>query len=526
MLPHWGPGSYLVAANKGRRGQCAADSTVHAPASAAWFSPRPLLSSLSSSSARRARLKRAPGKVLATRLAEWASQVTFADIPADVVASTKLRILDVIGLSLAGSATSFGRSTRAAALAQATGGPSRLVGTGERTGVAAAAFANAACAQALEFDDTHNESIVHMSSPSVAAALALSETRPVKGRDAIVAVAIGNEISCRVGVVAPGQFHRRGFHPTGLFAPFGVTYLAGRLLALDPDTVARAAGICGSCAAGLLECWVDGTQSKFLHSGFAAQSGIASALLAQAGVTGPPTVFEGRFGLFASHLPESVPTRLDRIVDRLGTHWESRNASFKPYPAAHVLHPYVDALLRARGQHGIAASDVERIECPVAEFNVSIVCEPLEEKLAPASDSHGRISLQYTLAEALHAGSLGKKAYAPQSLRHPEILALARRVHYQVDPDFPGPGRFKGAVRITLKDGREIEEVQEHNRGSAENPMTNAELRGKFDENAAGILSAQERDRLAEAIDGLEQIEDVSTLVGLSIPGVLAGEVR
>jgi 2-methylcitrate dehydratase PrpD len=461
--------------------------------------------------------------VLATRLAEWASSLTFADIPADVVASTKLRILDVIGLSLAGSETAFGRSTRAAALAMAGGGPSRLFGTGERTGAATAAFANAACAQALEFDDTHNESIVHMSSPSVAAALALSETRLVTGSEAILAVAIGNEISCRVGVVAPGQFHRRGFHPTGLFAPFGVTYLAGRLLALDPDTVARAAGICGSCAAGLLECWVDGTQSKFLHSGFAAQSGIASALLARAGVTGPPTIFEGRFGLFASHLPPSVPIRLDRIVDQLGTHWESRNASFKPYPAAHVLHPYVEALLRVRREHRIAASDVERIDCPVAEFNVSIVCEPLDEKLAPASDSHGRISLQYTLAEALYTGGLGRNAYAAESLRHPDILALARRVRYHVDPGFPGPGRFRGAVQVTLRDGRVISETQEHNRGSAGNPMTSGELRAKFDENAGGILSPAARERLAESIDGLERIDDVSMLVGLSIPGVLTG---
>src|SRR5688500_7499909 len=189
-----------------------------------------------------------------------------------------LRVLDVLGLALSGSETSFGRSTRAAAVALSPPGPARILGTGERVSVSSAAFANASFAQALEFDDTHNESIVHMSSPAVAAALALSETRPLTGRDAIVAVAIGNEISCRVGVVAPGQFHRRGFHPTGLFAPFGVTYLAGRLLALAPDTVARAAGICGSCAAGLLECWGDGSTSKLLDFGFEATSGCSSAL--------------------------------------------------------------------------------------------------------------------------------------------------------------------------------------------------------------------------------------------------------
>ena len=134
----------------------------------------------------------------------------------------------------------------------------------------------------------------------------------------------------------------------------------------------------------------------------------------------------------------------------------------------------------------------------MAEFNVSIVCEPVAEKLAPASDSHARISLQYTIAEALHEGKLGKTAYSAQNLRNPAILALAQRVRYYVDPDFPGPGRFKGAVRITLHDGRVIEETQEHNLGSPENPMTAAQLRAKFDENASGMLSPSERSRLAE----------------------------
>ena len=456
---------------------------------------------------------------LATQLAEWVSTLRFEDLPGDVVETTKLRVLDVMGLALAGSETPFGRSTSAAARALSPPGPSRILGGGERVSVAAAAFANAAFAQALEFDDTHNESIVHMSSPAVAAALALSESRRLSGRDVIVAIALANEISSRVGSVAPGQFHRGGFHPTGLFAPFGITYLAGKLLGSDAKTLANAAGICGSVAAGLLECWVDGTQSKFLHSGFAAQSGIASATLAHAGVTGPPTVLEGRFGLFASHLqhPDSKKD-FSRVSGGLGDHWESRNASFKPYPAAHVLHPYVDAVLRAREQHRITSAHVAAIECPVAEFNVSIVCEPLDEKLAPASDSHARISLPYTIAEALHEGRLGRTAYSEQNRRNPAILALAQRVGYHVDPGFPGPGRFKGAVRITLHDGRVIEETQEHNLGSPENPMSAAQLRAKFDENAGGILAAAECDRLAAEIDRLEHQDDASVIVEWSMP--------
>ncbi len=144
---------------------------------------------------------------------------------------------------------------------------------------------------------------------------------------------------------------------------------------------------------------------------------------------------------------------------------------------------------------------------------MGIVCEPTEEKFAPASDSHGRVSLQYSLAEALTHGSLGKNAYRAESLRNPDILALARKVTYYVDANYPGPGRFKGEVRITLKDGRSFHELEEYNRGSAENPMTYEEIRAKFDENASGFLSSSRRDKLASLIQYLETLADASELV-------------
>jgi 2-methylcitrate dehydratase PrpD len=457
---------------------------------------------------------------LSSVLATWAAGVQFEDLPADVVEATKMRVMDAIGLSLAGAETAFGKSTQAAVLALSGAGPCRVLGTGERVSVTAAAFANGAFSQALEFDDTHNESIVHMSSPAVAAALALADVERVSGQELITAIALGNEISCRVGSVASGQFHRRGFHPTGLFATFGSAYLASKLIGLDAERMVQAAGICGSFASGLLQCWVDGTQTKFLHPGWAAQSGITAAFLARTGTTGPAEVFEGRFGLFASHLQDAGQARdYGRIRDGLGTHWESRNSSFKPFPAAHVLHPYISAILRLR-ERGVRASDVERIDCPVTAFIVGIVCEPTEEKFAPASDSHGRVSLQYSLAEALTLGALGKNAYRAESLRDPEILGLARRVHYRVDPAYPGPGRFKGEVTITLKDRRVVHELEEFNRGSAENPMTYEEIRDKFDENAGGFLSAAERDRLAGEIGRLELLEDASELVTSACPSV------
>jgi len=454
---------------------------------------------------------------LSSELAAWAARIRFEDLPADVVEASKLRVMDVIGLSLAGAETAFGKSTRDAAVAMSPAGPCRILGFGDPVGVTAASFANGALSQALEYDDTHNESIVHMSSPAVAAALALSEFTDVDGRDLITAVAVGNEISCRVGSVSSGELHKRGFHPTGLFATFGAAYLAAKLLGLDAEAMARAAGIAGSFSSGLLECWVDGTQTKFLHPGWSAQSGITAAILARSGVTGPAQVFEGRWGLFASHVQDANAHRdFARINANLGSHWESRNSSFKPFPSAHVIHPYISAAIRLKKKYSLQADDIESVDCPVTGFIVSIVCEPISEKHAPASDSHGRVSLQYSVAEALHAGELGKHAYSDQSRRNPEILGLARKVRYHVDSNYPGPGRFKGAVHVTMKDGTQFEEVEEYNRGSAENPMTYEELHAKFDENASGFLSSAERAHLAEQIQRLELLPEARILVDLA----------
>lgn len=449
------------------------------------------------------------------RLAGWATSLAFEDIPDDVIDDTKRRLIDVIGLAGAGLETDFGASVCNAA--EDGGRGAHVIGLGRELACADAALVNGALSQALEYDDTHKESIVHMSGPSVCAALALAERHGLAGREVLSAVAVGNEISCRIGVVAPRQFHKRGFHPTGLFAGFGVSYLAAHAMHLDAGQAANAAGIAGSFAAGLLECWVDGTQSKYLHPGWAAHSGIHAARLAGAGATGPREVFEGRFGLFHSHLGDDAAScDYQRASEGLGSHWESRGASLKPFPAAHVIHPYIDAILRLRERHGIDPAAVARIDVPVAGYIVPIVCEPLDEKLRPASASHARVSMQYTLAEALFAGRLGKDSYGDALRTDPAVLALAEKVICTVDERYPGPEQFKGEVRIRMTSGDVFETVEEHNRGSRENPMSDNEIERKFRENLGNILSAERQDRILDLVHGLERMESIGELMSLT----------
>ncbi len=452
-------------------------------------------------------------------LARWVAGLRYEDLPEDVIEASRLRVLDVIGLAMAGAETTFGRSVRHAA-ARMGAGRAHVAGTGERLAASAAAFANGSLSQALEYDDTHNESVVHMSSPSAAAALALAEEHGLSGRDVILGVAIGNEIACRVGCIVTGRFHKLGFHPTGLFSPFGIAYAAGRMLGNSAEQHANAAGIVGSFAAGLLECWVDGTASKFLHPGWAAHGGIIAAQLAQGGCTGPAAVFEGRFGLIATHVQDAAVTRdFGRVTDGLGTLWESRRASFKPFPAAHVIHPYLDAALRLKREHGFDTREVVRIDCPVAAWFMPVVCDPREEKLAPRSDSHGRVSMYFSIAETLVRGRLGCDAYSPQSLADAETLRLSACIHCRADPSWPGPEQFKGALRITLADGRVLETVEEYNRGSAQNPMTREEILAKFEDNATALIPAVQARQVAQEVLRLDAEADISRIMRATLRG-------
>jgi 2-methylcitrate dehydratase PrpD len=372
--------------------------------------------------------------------------------------------------------------------------------------------------QGLQYDDTHNETIIHISSPNVAAALALGEVHGHSGQDVLTAIALGNELTCRFGVIAPGRFHKNGFHPSGIFGTLGVTGTTARLMKLDPAVTVNALGIAGSFSSGIIECWTDGTDTQFVHPGWSAQAGIKAVLLARAGITGPASVLEGRFGLFASHVQDrSVPYDFARATRDLGTVWESRNTSFKPYPNAHVIHSFVDALLALRREHGLTAADVASIECPIAPYMIGVCCEPVAEKLEPSNDTRARVSLQWSIAEAMVKGRLRYDAYSPENLADPEIRDLVRRVTYRPDETAPGTERYKGWVEIKLKDGRTLDRVQENNHGSLADPMTPAEIREKFTENASQALPAAKVAAIVEAVDRLDAAADVRGLIDLCV---------
>ena len=451
--------------------------------------------------------------------AAWYLGLGYRDLPADIVARTKLHVLDILGLALAGAARDSGKSVRAAMLKLGGGNECHILGFGDKTHALFAAIANGTMAHAMEFDDTHPAAIAHISNTVITTALTLGEQRGLSGENAIVAIAGGNEIACRIGVVAPGEMHKVGYHATGVVGGMSATFVASRVLGLNLEQTRNAVGIAGSQAAGIMECWADGTWSKFLHPGLAAHNGIIAANLAQCAFTGPATVFEGRFGLYRSHVQDKdVHFDFARMTGRLGDKWESRDISFKPYPTAHFIHSFLDAVLYLVKHAGLKPADVKSIMCPIAPHMIPIVCEPVHEKIKPATDWHGRISLQYSVAEAIYHGRLTGRSYALESLNNAAILDLASKVGFRVDTDAPGRDQFKGWVIVETNDGRRLERVEMYNRGSAELPMSADDIKDKFRDNASFMLKPDRIEAVVKHVDELERASNVGELVTLCCP--------
>ena len=417
----------------------------------------------------------------AERFAGFALELDLDAVPDEVVEAAKLHVLDVIGCGLAAHGLGIAGEGRETMTELGGTAEATVIGLDARLPAPNAAFANAMLCHGLDFDDTHSDSVAHVSTVVVPAAAALAEARGASGRELLTAIVAGNEIVTRIGMATPGAFHKRGFHPTAICGIFGATAAAARLGGLDAEQATSALGIAGSMASGLFAYLDDATATKPIHPAWAAHGALLACRLAAHGAEGPPGVLEGRFGVFHAF----VDTRIDlepQLAD-LGSRWETPRIAYKAFPACHFIHGSL-------GATGTLADDldpdeIEDVLVTIPEAGVSLVLEPADRKIAPRTDYEGKFSLQYSTAAMLVHGRVGLTTYTPEALGEERVLDLARKVRYETKEYASYPAAFPGGVRITLKDGRTVEADFPHQLGAPENPMSAEQVREKFHENAA-----------------------------------------
>ena len=440
----------------------------------------------------------------ARRLARFVLALDLKDVPTPVVDRTRLLTLDALGCCLASVRYDFGRAVRATAERLGGRPESLVIGGGARVAAANAVLANATLAHGLDFDDTREDAIVHTGSVAVPTSLAVGEATGAGGGAVLAAIVAAVEVMCKVGLAVPGKFHARHYHPTALTGAFAAAAAAGKLYGLSEDELVRAFGICGSQAAGIIEYLTDGSWTKRLHPGWNAHAGVTAALLAQSGFTGPETVLEGEHGFYRAFAGGVEPARLDELLASLGRVWELEQLTFKPYPCGSIAQPYMDCALRLRESRGVRADDIAEIRCRTAPGPVPRLWEPLASKHAPQNGYAAKFSLPYLLAVILTRGRASLAEFEDDVVRDPQILSVASRVGYELDATIDYPRQFVGHLRVHLKDGRVVEEWQDHPRGGPDSPMSREEIEAKFRGNASLVMSD---DRASQVIRNVMRLD-------------------
>jgi 2-methylcitrate dehydratase PrpD len=453
------------------------------------------------------------GDAIAQQLAGFAVSTDSAGIPGPVRRRAALHLLDTLGCGLAAVGTGAAEHATAVALAQGPAEQAALLGVPARASAAGAALANGTRCHALDFDDTHERGICHSSTVVAPAALALGEARDHAGRAVLDAYVLGSEVALRIATATADGLYARGFHPTSVCGAFGAAAASARLLGLDAQRATFALGIVGSFAAGLFEYLSDGSQTKPLHAGWAAQAGVQAALLAEAGATGPATVIEGRFGLVASHT-DSEPD-WGSVRDGLGQAWELEQVSIKPFPACHFAHASTWAAAELADESGLAAGDIAEVHVRIPAEGEPLVLEPLSDKHRPRTPYDAKFSLPFTVAHHLVHGRLGISSFTAETIRDLEVLDLAARVRGE-PLNTPAPSRFAGGARLLTRAGAELDRFLPHAPGSPQNPLGEDWLLAKFRSNAELALDPLAAEQLADALLAIDDAPALGPVLALA----------
>jgi len=420
-----------------------------------------------------------PARAVAEEIAERIATLDPARLPPAVRRKCEDLLIDVIGLCATARQTDYVKSALAGC---DDDGPCTAIGHARRLGAAGAAFVNGTAAHGEDFDDTFEGGPVHAGAVIVPAVLAACERHRPDGASALLGIAVGVELLCRLSLVVPKAVHRAGFHPTAVFGAMAAAAGVGAALGLERRQIVDALGGAGSMASGIIEYLAEGAWTKRLHPGWAAQSGLRAALLGRAGFNGPRTVFEGVHGLFHG-FAHTTAGDYAALTGNFGTRWVLETLAFKPYPCGTMTHPYIDCARRLAGR-GVRAEDVVEMVCEVADGTVHRLWEPLDAKRRPPNGYAAKFSTPYCIAAGFVRGGVGLDAFTDAAVRDPQVVALAAKVRYEIDPANPYPGNYTGHIRAVLRDGRTVEERQPHLRGGAHEPLSRGDLEAKFALNA------------------------------------------
>jgi 2-methylcitrate dehydratase PrpD len=438
-------------------------------------------------------------------LAKFAATLTYDDLPPRVRDHTKNLLLDALACAIAGNQGEETGQVAAFAGALAQSSESSVIGGGHLS-LAGATLLNAYLVTATTMCDVHRATMTHITPEIVPPALMIAERDGLSGRDLLVAIAAGAEVTTRIGIgLDYPVFRARGWHGPGIIGPFGAAAAVGSLLRFDPDTMARAFGLAGSQAAGTYAAW--GTPTVKFHQCRGALSGLMAALLAQQNFVATREFLTAKDGgLYHAYVSGGLP---DVVTAELGTRYELEQIALRLWPSATVIQGLATAIFDLVETHVIDPARVQKVKIAISQtaFDLHGGFSTYKAKFEALLSAH------YTAAIILHDRALTLAQFEPGRYDDPKLRAFAaQQVEVYADPAVKGSG---AKVDIAMDDGTTLSARCEHPLGSFENPLSRGQIEQKFRTYAAGVLSSADADAVVATVDRLEDFGSIGKLMDL-----------
>ncbi|KAI1364096.1 2-methylcitrate dehydratase [Xylaria arbuscula] len=431
-------------------------------------------------------------------LCKFIVEVQYEQLDEKLVDQVKDYLTDNIGISAGAAAIceSTEPFLRAVVALGGKSGQSTVFTKGRAFSVQYAGLLNAAFAHSFDFDDTHASSILHPGATAIPAALAQAEALDVDGKTLLLGIAVGYEITCRIGRAYNYGGYTRGFHNTSTAGIFGAVAAIAKIKGLSLNQVKHAFGLAESKAAGSIQFLDNGSWNKRLHPGFAVHDAFMAVALAEAGVVGETRPIEGKYGALHSFSATSTTVGL---TDNLGSEWIFRETAIKPFPACRMTHSAIEAVSRVAKEAG--GKTVGHITVALSPGCHQIVGPREANKIHPRTIVDGQFSMYYQVAIAwLHGMDIGWAMYDKSRMESPEVAALCDKVEVVIRDDVADL-----AVQLTFQwtDGTTTEASQVFPLGELEHPFLKECVQGKF----LKMVSPAYGDDTAKAI--LATIEEI-----------------
>ncbi len=441
----------------------------------------------------------------------------FDDLPKEVVEITKKEVLDTLAVAVAG----FGQPgpKELLEMVQEWGGreEATLIGSKQRVPAPNAAQVNATLVHTRDYDDVHEQAVMHPGVVTILPALAMAELKGgLSGKEFITAVALGVDMICRLGLgtrpgVSPIQ---TGWHFTTLYGYPTAALTAGRVIGLDEEKMVNAFGIAYHQCSGNGQCTVDGALTKRMGPGFSVRGGVTASLLAQRGVTGAKNCLEGECGLFKVYHYGEYDR--DILTHDLGHHFEGINVSIKPYPCCRGVHPSIDATLALRNKHDINPKEIKEILFTTGAANHKLLCTPFEAKVRPRNPVDAQFSIPWGIATILAKGRVTMGDYTPEAIADPRVLDLTGKLKAGVDHSLDNPRGIEPArIKVVMNNGDIFTEQVQFALGTPSRPMSFDDCVKKFEDIVSFTGGWIKEDNVKRAIDFVADLEKRPNVVDL-----------